>query len=237
MVKHNNVVPNLHFRKDWQRFIKTHFDQPKKAKRRAVIRRRKAATKAPRPLKKLRPVVNSPTKRYNMRLREGRGFSLLELRRSKMHPKFARTIGIAVDPRRRNKSQEGVSRNVKRLKGYMRRLVLFPIKPKVNNVKKNKEQVLQYLEGLERAKLKLSKFGRFVKAPIPYRHRVPRVPLVRVNAIPKYDVVGTLRTEWNIEHHHFKWRRRNMRLARKRAAEKKKQEKKDSKGAGDAEQE
>jgi len=172
-----------------------------------------------------------------MRLREGRGFSLLELRRSKMHPKFARTIGIAVDPRRRNKSQEGVSRNVKRLKGYMRRLVLFPIKPKVNNVKKNKEQVLQYLEGLERAKLKLSKFGRFVKAPIPYRHRVPRVPLVRVNAIPKYDVVGTLRTEWNIEHHHFKWRRRNMRLARKRAAEKKKQEKKDSKGAGDAEQE
>jgi large subunit ribosomal protein L13e len=27
MVKHNNVIPNGHFHKDWQRRIKTWFDQ------------------------------------------------------------------------------------------------------------------------------------------------------------------------------------------------------------------
>jgi len=236
-VSHNNVVPNAHFRKDWQRYIKTHFDQAKRTKRRALIRRKKAAAKAPRPLNKLRPVVNCPTKRYNMRLREGRGFSLLELKRAKLHPKYARNIGIAVDPRRRNKSQEGVSRNVKRLKGYLRRVVLFPVKPKENKLKKNKEKLLQYLEGLEKAKRRLAKYQTYGRTPLPYHHRRPAVKLVKVNSIPNYDVVGTLNTEWNIEHHHFKWRRRNMRLARKRAMEKKKAEKKESKGgAGDADE-
>jgi len=236
MVQHNNVVPNIHCRKDWQRFIKTHFDQPKKAQRRALIRKRKASTKAPRPLRKLRPVVNCPTQRYNMRLRQGRGFSLLELKRVKLHPKFARTIGISVDARRRNKSSEGVSRNVKRLKSYMQRLVLFPLKPK-ESITKNKEKHIQYLDSVERAKQKLSRFGQYHRTPMPYHHHVPQVPLVKVSDVPNYNVVATLSTEWNVEHHHFKWRRRNMKVARKRAAEKKKQEKKDTKGGGDADQE
>jgi large subunit ribosomal protein L13e len=236
MVQHNNVVPNIHCRKDWQRFIKTRFDQPKKAQRRALIRRRKASTKAPRPLKKFRPVVNCPTIRYNMRLREGRGFSLLELRKAKLHPKYARTVGIAVDGRRRNKSREGLSRNVKRLKSYLQRLVLFPVKPK-EDMSKNKEQHIQYMEAVERAKRRLSKYRRFAKTPLPYTPLPPKTPVVQVSRIPKYNVVGTLSNEWNIEHHHFEWRRNNKRLARKRAAEKKKQEKKDTKGQGDGDQE
>ena len=28
MVKHNNVIPNQHFKKDWQRYVKTWFNQP-----------------------------------------------------------------------------------------------------------------------------------------------------------------------------------------------------------------
>jgi len=236
MPSKNNVVPNVHCHKDWQRFIKTHFDQPKKARRRALIRRRKASTKAPRPLRKLRPVVNCPTLRYNMRLRQGRGFSLLELKRAKLKPMYARTIGIAVDSRRRNKSSEGVNRNVKRLKSYMQRLVLFPVKPKANAVKKDKQKLVQYLTALETAKDRLSKFRRYHSSPMPVPHPTPRVQVVNVNEVPKYNVVGTLNTEWNIEHHHFEWRRRNMRVARKRAAEKKKQEKKDSKGAGDGDE-
>ena len=28
MVKHNNIIPNQHFRKDWQRYVRTWFDQP-----------------------------------------------------------------------------------------------------------------------------------------------------------------------------------------------------------------
>lgn len=43
-------------------------------------------------------------------------------------PAFARTIGIAVDHRRRNKSVESLQRNVQRLKEYKSKLILFPIR-------------------------------------------------------------------------------------------------------------
>ena len=51
-------------------------------------------------------------------------------------PKFARTIGIAVDKRRRNHSEESLALNTERLKEYMGKMVLFPLKPK--KVKKGK---------------------------------------------------------------------------------------------------
>ena len=47
---------------------------------------------------------------------------------------LARTIGIAVDHRRRNKSLESLQANVQRLKAYKAKLLLFPRnskKPKV----------------------------------------------------------------------------------------------------------
>ncbi|KAJ1073641.1 hypothetical protein K5549_021767, partial [Capra hircus] len=67
---------------------------------------------APRPASgPLRPVVRCPTVRYHTKVRAGRGFSLEELRVAGIHKKVARTIGISVDPRRRNK------------------LILFPRKP------------------------------------------------------------------------------------------------------------
>lgn len=127
MVKHNNIRPNIHLHKDYQRWIKCHFNQPAQKRRRARLRRLKAATKAPRPFEKLRPVVSCPTQKYNMRIRAGRGFSLLELKDAKLTPQYARTIGIAVDARRRNRSQEGLARNVRRLKRYASNLVLFSI--------------------------------------------------------------------------------------------------------------
>ncbi|ETO29341.1 60S ribosomal protein L13 [Reticulomyxa filosa] len=192
-----------------------------------------------------------------MRYREGRGFSLLELRKKnkkqksenlaivlfffhvqkvKLHPKYARTIGIAVDPRRRNKSLEGVSRNVKRLKTYLQRLVLFPVKPKATDLKDNKEKYVQYLTALQKAKDRLAKYQRYRSKALPYKHHVPGTQVVKVSEVPKYNAFGTLRNEWNVQHHHFKWRRANKRLAKKRAMEKKKQEKKESKGAGGEEE-
>eukprot|EP00954_Amorphochlora_amoebiformis_P024940 1369703-Amorphochlora_amoeboformis.AAC.1 len=80
MVKHNNVIPNGHFRKDWQRYIKTWFDQPAKKSARRAAREAKAARLAPRPIGKLRPVVRGQTVKYNLRLRAGRGFTLDELK-------------------------------------------------------------------------------------------------------------------------------------------------------------
>lgn len=43
--------------------------------------------------------------------------------------RFARTIGIAVDHRRKNRSAESLQANVQRLKEYRSKLILFPRKP------------------------------------------------------------------------------------------------------------
>lgn len=49
MVKHNNQVPNQHFRKDWQRYVRTWFNQPAKkvARRAARLAKAKAAGQQP----------------------------------------------------------------------------------------------------------------------------------------------------------------------------------------------
>lgn len=43
---------------------------------------------------------------------------------------FARTIGVAVDSRRRNKSVESRQRNIQRLKEYRSNLILYPLNEK-----------------------------------------------------------------------------------------------------------
>ena len=78
--KRNQMVPNAHFHKDWDRYVKTWFNQPARKERRRKMRAKKAATVAPRPMKTLRPVVRCPTFRYNVKQRSGRGFSLEELK-------------------------------------------------------------------------------------------------------------------------------------------------------------
>merc|ERR1712137_1217224 len=56
----------------------------------------------------------------------GRGFTLAELREAKIAPKLARTIGISVDHRRRNRCTESLQENVNRLKLYKSKLLVFP---------------------------------------------------------------------------------------------------------------
>merc|ERR1711974_126751 len=125
-IKHNQQIQKNHFHKDWQRYVRCHFDQPGKKKSRRNARVAKAAQVAPRPVDKLRPVVRCPTIKYNRRVRPGRGFSLAELKAAGIPRKFARTIGISVDPRRQNLSEEGLKANVERLQEYRKRLILFP---------------------------------------------------------------------------------------------------------------
>ncbi|KAL8370073.1 hypothetical protein RB595_000437 [Gaeumannomyces hyphopodioides] len=129
-IKHNNQLPHNHFRKDWQRRVRCHFDQPGKKVSRRIARRAKATKVAPRPVDQLRPVVQCPTIKYNRRARLGRGFTLDELKAAGLHKRQARTIGIAVDARRTNFSEESLARNVERLKAYQERLVVFPKKGK-----------------------------------------------------------------------------------------------------------
>lgn len=77
----NNMIPNGHFHKDWQRYIKTWFNQPARKYRRHQNRIKKAKQLAPKPAAgPLRPVVHCPTLRYHTKVRAGRGFTLQELK-------------------------------------------------------------------------------------------------------------------------------------------------------------
>merc|ERR1711874_416022 len=98
--------------------------------RRRQTRIKKATAVFPRPIKALRSSVLCPTQRYNNRLRAGKGFTLEELSQAKISAAFARTIGIAVDHRRTNRSTESLQRNVARLKAYKNLLTLLPKNPK-----------------------------------------------------------------------------------------------------------
>jgi len=81
MGKGNNMIPNQHYHKWWQRHVKTWFNQPARKVRRHENRVKKAKAVFPRPASgALRPVVRCPTIRYHTKLRAGRGFTLEELK-------------------------------------------------------------------------------------------------------------------------------------------------------------
>ena len=125
-MKHNQVIANAHFHKNWANHVQTWFDQPADKKRRRTARAIKAKRVAPRPVNLLRPVVRCPTIKYNMKVRAGRGFTFAELKAAEINKKQARGIGIAVDHRRENRSEESFQANVQRLKLYKSKLVVFP---------------------------------------------------------------------------------------------------------------
>ena len=126
MVKHNNSVPNIHLRKHWQRRTHTHFDQAAQKLRRRNRRDTAAKNAFPRPTEALRPIVSSQTRKYAGKVRYGRGFTLAEVKAAKLSATFARSVGISVDHRRTNTSQEQLTRNVDRLNMYKEKLILFP---------------------------------------------------------------------------------------------------------------
>jgi len=127
MGKHNNMIPNVHFHKDWQRYVKNWFHQAPQKKRRREKREEKAAKVFPRPVEGLlRPVVTPPTIKYNTKSRYGRGFTFAELRAAGIPRVAAQGVGISVDHRRRNKSEKAFQLNVKRLQTYKSKLLVFP---------------------------------------------------------------------------------------------------------------
>jgi large subunit ribosomal protein L13e len=129
-VRGNNIIPNNHFRKWWQKYVRTWFNQAGRKKSRRVARQTKAKAIAPRPLGMLRPAVHPPTVRYNYKLRAGRGFTLEELKKAGIPKTKAKTIGIAVDHRRRNHCEESLNTNVARLEEYKSKLMVMPVKSK-----------------------------------------------------------------------------------------------------------
>lgn len=126
MVKHNNVIPNVHLRKHWQRNVRVWLNQAGRKKTRLQARRAKAAATSPRPLDRLRPTVRCQTIRYSHRPRLGKGFTLAEIKAVGLGAQFAKSIGITVDHRRKNRSQEAFDLNKARLTNYLSKLVLYP---------------------------------------------------------------------------------------------------------------
>eukprot|EP00008_Paramoeba_atlantica_P008228 CAMPEP_0201475934 /NCGR_PEP_ID=MMETSP0151_2-20130828/1239_1 /ASSEMBLY_ACC=CAM_ASM_000257 /TAXON_ID=200890 /ORGANISM="Paramoeba atlantica, Strain 621/1 / CCAP 1560/9" /LENGTH=234 /DNA_ID=CAMNT_0047856147 /DNA_START=52 /DNA_END=756 /DNA_ORIENTATION=- len=144
MVRHNNRIVKNHFRYHWhpeasqKGHVKVLLGQAKAAQRRREQRKKKALAVFPRPVSgPLRPVTRCETIRYNMKRRLGRGFTKEELKAVGLCPAYARTIGVSVDHRRVNKSEEGLQENITRLKEYLSRLVVLP--RKARKVPKSKQ--------------------------------------------------------------------------------------------------
>ncbi len=129
MVRHNNMLPNVHLGKDWQEKVKTWFNQPGRKHRRQIKRAAKAAKIAPNPTHTLKPIVRGQTNKYNNKIRLGRGFTKEELKKAGiLSLNYARSIGIAVDHRRKDTSNEAQTANVNRIKEYLAKMILYPRK-------------------------------------------------------------------------------------------------------------
>jgi len=140
MVKHNNSIPKGHFKKNWQKFIKTSFNQPSKREKRRKIRtvKKKMIEQKKLSANVFLPIVHCPTLMHNTRVKFGRGFSKKEIEMVGLKKKIAFSFGISIDIRRRNKNLEN-NFNFKRLESLIKNLeVLKKIKKRV---KKKKESV------------------------------------------------------------------------------------------------
>jgi large subunit ribosomal protein L13e len=158
MVKHNNVIVNVHLRKHWERIgVKTHFNQPAQKVKRSAIRKAKEARMCPKPVNSLRPIVSQCTNKYAGKVRLGRGFTLVELKEAGMTQHQARTIGISVDHRRTSSNMEQLQQNVARLNAYKSKLVITPKragKPKKSFVNDaTKEQLEKHTSQADQFKL------------------------------------------------------------------------------------
>jgi len=184
MVKHNNDIPNIHLRKHWINRVKTHFDQPAKKSSRRMKRDNKATQMFPRPIKSLRPIVSSATRRYAGKVRLGRGFTLAELKSANLSAAFARTVGISVDHRRSSSSTEQHDLNVNRLKEYKSKMILFPRRE--NQPKKGE------INDATRETLKSAAAGVQASGTVmPLTHSAPKVEIVKIADYASKSKIGT----------------------------------------------
>ena len=129
MVRHNNMLHNVHLKFDWADKVKTWYNQPGRKKRRRTLRLKRAKLVAPNPTHKLRPIVRGQTNKYNTKIKLGKGFTEKELKEAGIKGlSYARSLGIAVDLRRKDTSKETLDLNAGRIKEYLSRMILYPRK-------------------------------------------------------------------------------------------------------------
>ena len=82
-----------------------------------------------------------------MKNRSGRGFTYDELKEAGFKRKEALSLGVPIDHRRKNRSEEGFKRNVERLQDYKKRLIVFPRSSKSHGKNKKGMDVDVSLKG------------------------------------------------------------------------------------------
>lgn len=141
----------------------------------------------PRPIKSLRPVVSSATRRYAGKVRLGRGFTLAELKSAGLTAAFARTVGVSVDHRRSSSSQEQHDLNVNRLKEYKSKMILFPRK-------ENKPKKGEISDATAEAVKSAAASEHHTGTVMPLKHAKPEVKIVKVADYASKSKIGAFHT-------------------------------------------
>ena len=138
--------------------MNTQFNQPEHKRRRSVQRGRSQKLLAPNPTHLLRLIVRGQTNKYNTKRRLGRGFTKKELESAGIKGlSYARSIGIAIDLRRKDTCSETLNVNTERIKNYISRIILYPRKKndKKPQVKEATQEQLNTPEAKEQNKSKV----------------------------------------------------------------------------------
>mmetsp|Transcript_32996 Transcript_32996/g.64452 ORF Transcript_32996/g.64452 Transcript_32996/m.64452 type:complete len:231 (-) Transcript_32996:562-1254(-) len=153
MVKHNNTTKSGHFKKSWQKKVKTWFKSPSKKLKRRINRSEEKKRRYAKDLiiKSFRPIVHCPTRIHNLRVKIGRGFSSNEILNSSVPVKICNSIGISIDKRRKNKKKNRFF-NEKRLENFFKKIDV-----KYKKTTTNIETVLKNLKKKEKAGFKVVK--------------------------------------------------------------------------------
>jgi large subunit ribosomal protein L13e len=144
------------------------------------------------PTHMLRPAVRGQTNKYNRKIRLGRGFTLKELRTAGITSQlYARSIGIAIDTRRKDTCNETLNTNVNRLKDYLNRIILYPRKGHYDKKPIIKEATKERLSGPD------AKFQNTTKTVLPLPQPESAVSLVSITKeMTSLEAYKTLRKEW-----------------------------------------
>ncbi|AEA39114.1 60S ribosomal protein L13 (nucleomorph) [Cryptomonas paramecium] len=129
MAKSNGIFSKGHFRKHWQIFVKTWFNQPLQKKKRKNSRihkeKKRLVDNAPNYIK---PLVHCSGPRHNTRIKFGRGFSVNEIKKANIPINYSNSLGIKIDKRRKT-SNSLTLYNIRRLKDYKSKIIHFDQKP------------------------------------------------------------------------------------------------------------
>ena len=118
------------------------------------------------------------------------GFTLAEIKAAGLGQQFARSIGIAVDHRRKNRCQESLELNKNRLQNYLNKLVLFP--------RNEKKPVTKAKNGIVNDSAKDQKVGESanLNSLPPLIRRVRSVSSAELERLRKGNAYKSLKQEW-----------------------------------------